>query len=121
MRNAAALYVGTRGSAILDGVTITSKNQKVVNEEDEVFHTALNINQHGSIHLKNSSVMATDIRGLWTGLYVNAQPNVDMKENISVSRVYIDDLIVTVTGAQHGIHFDIDKGDNDSEQEFVFF
>ncbi|WP_332061095.1 autotransporter family protein [Bartonella sp. CB74] len=120
VRNAAALYVGTGGSAILDGVTIISKNQKVANEEDEVFHAALNINQHGSIHLKNSSVMVTDIRGLWIGLDVNAQSNVGTKENISVSRVYIDDSIVTVTGNQHGIHFDMDKGANDSEQGFVF-
>ncbi|WP_208434196.1 autotransporter outer membrane beta-barrel domain-containing protein [Bartonella taylorii] len=118
--NAAALYVGKRGSAILDSVSITLKSQKTMDKEDEVAHAVLNINQHSSTYLKNSNVLARDVSGLWIGLDTNAQSSVGQEGNILVSRVNIEDSKIIVTGSKYGMHFDMDKGDNSYQQGIVF-
>ncbi|WP_198039435.1 autotransporter family protein [Bartonella refiksaydamii] len=117
--DAAALYVGSRGSAILDSVSITSKSQNTADKEDDVAHAVLNVNQHSSTYLKSSSVIARGVRGLWIGLDANAQSNVGQEGNILVSRVNIEDSKIIVTGGKYGMHFNIDKGNNSYQQGIV--
>ncbi|WP_126603539.1 autotransporter outer membrane beta-barrel domain-containing protein [Bartonella vinsonii] len=117
--DAAAAYVGIRGQVTLDNVTITSKIKKV-NEEDSDIHAVLNVNQNGSLSLKDSNVVATDVRGLWIGLDVNARSNAGEEGTILVSRVKFEDSKITLTGNKHGMHFDMDKGDNGYQQGIVF-
>ncbi|GAA5103204.1 hypothetical protein GCM10023260_16060 [Bartonella acomydis] len=117
--NAAALYVGIRGSATLERVSISAKNQQT-DEEDDIDSAVLNVNQHGSIDVKNSNVFADDIHGLWMILDANVQQNIGGEENILISRVNIEDSKITVTGKKHGMYFDMDKGDNEYQQGLVF-
>ncbi|MCZ2158281.1 autotransporter outer membrane beta-barrel domain-containing protein [Bartonella sp. 220] len=116
----AAAYVGIRGRVALDNVTITSKGKKI-NEEDSIAHAVLSVNQNGSLFLKNSNVVASDVRGLWIGLDSNARSNAGEDGRILVSRVNIEDSKITLTGNKHGVHFDMDKGANGYEQGIVFF
>ncbi|OLL54747.1 autotransporter [Bartonella henselae] len=123
--DAAALYLGVSGSATLDGVTITSKSQQEMdkenaNKEDGVAYAVLNVNQHGAISLKNTNVIATGVRALWIGLDANAQSSMGQEANISVSRVNIEDSKIIVSGNKHGMHFDMDKEDNEYQKGFVF-
>ncbi|WP_183229043.1 autotransporter outer membrane beta-barrel domain-containing protein [Bartonella callosciuri] len=123
--NAAALRVRTRGSAILDSVTITSESQKAVerenaDEEDNTVHAALNVSHQGILYLKNTNVLATDVRGLQIGLDSNAQLSEEQEGSFLVSRVNIEDSKITVTGNKHGMHFDIDKKDKEYKQGIVF-
>lgn len=118
--DAAALYVGTRGSAILDSVSITSKSQETADEEDEIVHAVLNINQHSSISLKGTNVVARDVSGLWVGSDINAKLGVYQEEGMLVSRVNIEDSKIIVTGNKYGMHFDMDKRDNSYQQGIVF-
>ncbi|WP_455478297.1 autotransporter outer membrane beta-barrel domain-containing protein [Bartonella sp. B10] len=117
--NAAALYVSTKGNATLDGIIVTAKNKKTRDEEDRISHAVLNINQYGSINLKNSSVVASNVRGLWIGLDANAPSNTGTEENILVSHVNIEDSKITVTGDNYGIHLDMKRGNNEYEQGIV--
>ncbi|WP_042995385.1 autotransporter outer membrane beta-barrel domain-containing protein [Bartonella quintana] len=118
--DAAALYVGTRGSATLDSVTLTAKSQKNANKEDGFPYAVLNVNPYGSISLKNTNVTAAGVRALWMGLDVNAQLSIGRERNILVSRVNIEDSTITVIGSKHGMHFDMDKGNNEYKQGIVF-
>ncbi|EJF81740.1 outer membrane autotransporter barrel domain-containing protein [Candidatus Bartonella washoeensis Sb944nv] len=123
--NAAALYVGARGSTILDGVTIISENQRMAdrentNEEDDVAHAVLNINPHGFTYLKNSDVLAADVDVLWVGLDPKAQTTVNQEGNILISRVNIEDSTITLTGNKHGMHFDKNTGNHEYEKRIVF-
>lgn len=119
--DAAALYVGIRGRATLEGVSISAKDQPIdIDEDDEIGFAVFNVNQNGSISLKNSTVIATDIHGLWIGLDAHAQSNGGGEENILISRVNIEDSKVSVTGNKYGMYFDMDKGDNEYQQGFVF-
>ncbi|WP_019218535.1 autotransporter outer membrane beta-barrel domain-containing protein [Bartonella florencae] len=117
--NAAALYVGIRGSATLEGVSISAKD-KQIDKEDDIVSAVLNVKQHGSVYVKNSNVLAADIHGLWMGIDADAQLSMGGEENILISRVNIEGSKITVTGNQHGIYFDMDKGSSASQQRFVF-
>ncbi|UTO28001.1 autotransporter family protein [Bartonella harrusi] len=118
VRDAAALYVGTNGKAALEGVTITSKGRKT-NEEDDIAYAVLNINQLGSISLKNTNVVATDVNALWIGLDANAQLKRGQEGNILISRVSIEDSKITLMGNKIGIHFDMEQENNDNEKGIV--
>ncbi|EJF86037.1 autotransporter outer membrane beta-barrel domain-containing protein [Candidatus Bartonella washoeensis] len=123
--DAAALYVGTRGSAILDGVTIISENQRTAdrehtNKEDNVAHAVLKVNPHGSIYLKNSDVLAANVDILWVGLDPKDQSIVNQEGNILISRVNIEDSTITLTGNKHGMHFDKNTGNHEYEKGIVF-
>ncbi|WP_345116658.1 autotransporter outer membrane beta-barrel domain-containing protein [Bartonella jaculi] len=122
---AAALYVGSRGSTILDGVTITSQSQRTVdkentNKEGKVAHTVLNVNPHGSLYLKDSNIMAADVGILRVGADFNVQSAVNQEEDILISRVNIEDSTMTVTGNKHGMHFDRNKENHEYEKAIVF-
>ncbi len=123
--DAAALYVGIKGSAILEGVAITAKSQQAMdkgneNKEDGFAYAVLNVSQHGSISLKNSNLIASGVRALWIGLDINAQSTVNQEANVSVSRVSIEDSKVTVSGNNYGMHFDMNKEGTEVQQGFVF-
>ncbi|UNE53567.1 autotransporter family protein [Bartonella machadoae] len=118
VQDAAALYVGTNGKAALEGVTITSKGKKT-NKEDAIVHAVLNVNQNGSLSLKNSNVVATDVSGLWIGLDANAQLKREQEGNILISQVNIEDSKITLIGNETGIHFDMEQENNDHEQGIV--
>ncbi|MGF7157805.1 hypothetical protein GGR09_001174 [Bartonella heixiaziensis] len=123
--NATALYVGTRGSTILDGVTITSKSQRTVdkenqNKEGDVSHTVLNVNPHGLLSLKDTKIIAADVGVLRVGLDPNAQSTVNQEENILISRVNIEDSTIALTGNKYGMHFDKNEGNHVYEKGIVF-
>lgn len=121
VEDAAALYVGVRGRATLEGVSISAKDQPIdIDEDDEIGFAVFNVNQNGSLSLKNSNVVAADIHSLWIGLDAHAQSNGGGEENILISRVNIEDSKVAVTGNKYGMYFDMDKGDNEYQQGFVF-
>ncbi|GAA4666015.1 autotransporter outer membrane beta-barrel domain-containing protein [Bartonella pachyuromydis] len=121
VQDAAALYVGVRGRATLEGVGISSKDQPIeIDEDDEIGFAVFNVNQNGSLSLKKSDVVATDIHGLWMGLDSHTQSGRSGEENILISRVNIEDSKVTITGKKYGMHFDMDKENNEDQQGFVF-
>ncbi|KEC55592.1 autotransporter outer membrane beta-barrel domain-containing protein [Bartonella koehlerae] len=123
--DAAALYVRVRGSTTLNDVTITSKSQQAIdkgnaNKEDDVSYAVLNVNQHSSLSLNNTNIVATGVHALWIGLEANAQSSVGQEASILISRVNIEDSKITVSGTKHGMHFDMDKEDNEYQQGFIF-
>ncbi|WP_273757074.1 autotransporter outer membrane beta-barrel domain-containing protein [Bartonella sp. MM73XJBT] len=121
VEDAAALYVGIRGRATLEEVSIFSKDQQIdIDEDDGIGLAVFNVNQHGSISLKKSKVVATDIHGLWMGLDAHTQSSGSGEENILISRVNIEDSKVTVTGNKYGMYFDMNKENNEYQQGFVF-
>ncbi|WP_273760593.1 autotransporter outer membrane beta-barrel domain-containing protein [Bartonella sp. ML70XJBT.G] len=121
VEDAAALYVGIRGRATLEGVSISSKDQQIeIDEDDEIGFSVFNVNQNGSISLKKSNVMATDIHGLWMGLDAHTHSSGSGEESILISRVNIEDSKVTITGKKYGMYFDMDKENNEDQQGFVF-
>ncbi|WP_208441920.1 autotransporter outer membrane beta-barrel domain-containing protein [Bartonella raoultii] len=121
VENAAALYVGVRGRATLEGVSISSKDQQIdIDEDDEIGFSVFNVNQHGSISLKNSNVIATNIHGLWVGLDANTKSSGNGEEDILISRVNIESSKITVKGNKYGMYFDMDKGENEYQQGIVF-
>ncbi|WP_017196465.1 autotransporter outer membrane beta-barrel domain-containing protein [Bartonella birtlesii] len=117
--NAAALSVDIGGSATLEGVSISAKNQQA-DEDNDIDLAVFTVNQHGSIYVKNSNILVADVHGLWMGLDVKAQSNMDGEENILISRVNIEDSKVTVTGKKHGMYFDMEKGGDKYQQGLVF-
>ncbi|WP_317994039.1 autotransporter family protein [Bartonella gliris] len=122
--DAAALYVGSRGSIILDGVTITSKGQRTAERENtnkkDDGHAVLNVNPHGSLYFKNSNIIAAGVGVLWVGLDSNAQSTIGQEGNILISRVNIEDSTIMVTGNKHGMHFDKNKENNEYGKGMVF-
>ncbi|MBX4336288.1 autotransporter outer membrane beta-barrel domain-containing protein [Bartonella raoultii] len=118
VKDAAALYVEERGRATLDGLTIRAKSHKM--KDKDTVHAVFNINKDGSIHLKNTDVIADNVRALWIGLDTNARSNMGREGSILVSRVNIEDSKITVRGNEYGIDFDMDKRSNGYEQGIVF-
>ncbi|WP_254493622.1 autotransporter outer membrane beta-barrel domain-containing protein [Bartonella sp. B1099] len=123
VNDAAALYVGRGGRATLDGVTITSKRQKTKDREntnEKIAHTVLNVKQQGSVYLKNTNIVSTDVRVLTVGQDFNTQSGVGWGENILISRVNIEDTTIKVIGNKHGMHFETGGETNAYEQGLVF-
>ncbi|EJF86078.1 autotransporter outer membrane beta-barrel domain-containing protein [Bartonella rattimassiliensis] len=123
VKDAAALYAGTRGNATLNKVTITSKRQKIEDKENtnkKIAHTVLNVNQHASVYLKNTNIVARDVHVLTVGQNLKAQSSVSLEENILISRVNIEDSTIKAIGNKHGMHFEIGGGSDAYEQGLVF-
>ncbi|PIT68207.1 autotransporter outer membrane beta-barrel domain-containing protein [Bartonella tribocorum] len=123
VNDAAALYVGRGGRATLDNVTITSKGQKTKNREntnEKIAHTVLNLKQQGSLDLKNTNIVSTDVHVLTVGQDFNTQSGGGLEENILISRVNIEDSTIKATGNKHGVHFEMGEENNVYKQGFVF-
>ncbi|WP_273723934.1 autotransporter outer membrane beta-barrel domain-containing protein [Bartonella sp. AU18XJBT] len=123
VNDAAALYVGRGGSATLDGVTITSKYQKTEDNEninENIAHTVFNVKHQGSVYVKNTNVISTDVHVLTVGQDSNTLSNNGREENILISRVNIEDSIIKAIGNKHGMYFEMDGGNDAYEQGLVF-
>lgn len=123
VNDAAALYVGIRGNATLDDVTITSKRQKTEDKEntnEKIAHTVFNVDQRGSVYLKKTNIVSTNVHVLMVGQDSKAQSNIGWDENILISRVNIEDSTIKAIGNKHGMHFEMGGGNNAYEQGLVF-
>lgn len=123
VNDAAALYVGRGGRATLDNVTITSKRQKIEDRENinkKIAHTVFNVKQQGSIYLKNTNIISTDVHVLTVGQDFNTQSGDGWKGNILISRVNIEDSTIKAIGNKHGMHFEMGGENNAFEQGLVF-
>ncbi|WP_375642406.1 MULTISPECIES: autotransporter outer membrane beta-barrel domain-containing protein [unclassified Bartonella] len=119
VNDAAALYVGRGGSATLDGVTITSKYQKTEDNEN-IAHTVFNVKHQGSVYVKNTNVISTDVHVLTVGQDSNTLSNNGREGNILISRVNIEDSTIKAIGNKHGMYFEMDGGNDAYEQGLVF-
>ncbi|WP_375648344.1 autotransporter outer membrane beta-barrel domain-containing protein [Bartonella sp. MU70NMGDW] len=123
VNDAAALYVGRGGSATLDGVTITSKYQKTEDNEntsEKIAHTVFNVKHQGSVYLKNTNIISTDVHVLTVGQDSNTPSNNGREGNILISRVNIEDSTIKAIGNKHGMYFEMDGGNDGYEQGLVF-
>ncbi|WP_375706715.1 autotransporter outer membrane beta-barrel domain-containing protein [Bartonella sp. AA126HLJHH] len=123
VNDAAALYVGRGGSATLDGVTIASKYQKTEDKEntnEKIIHTVFNVKHQGSVYVKNTNIISTDVHILTVGQDSNTPSNNGREGNILISRVNIEDSTIKAIGNKQGMYFERD-GENDAyEQGLVF-
>ncbi|WP_273717933.1 MULTISPECIES: autotransporter outer membrane beta-barrel domain-containing protein [Bartonella] len=123
VNDAAALYVGRGGRATLDNVTITSKRQKTKDREntnEKTAYTVFNVKQQGSVYLKNTNIVSTDVHVLTVGQDFNTQSGDGWEENILISRVNIEDSTIKATGNKHGMHFEMGEENNVYKQGLVF-
>ncbi|WP_273754292.1 autotransporter outer membrane beta-barrel domain-containing protein [Bartonella sp. MM73XJBT.G] len=123
VNDAAALYVERGGRATLDSVTITSKRQKTKHREntnERVTYTALNVKQQGSVYLKNTNIVSTNMHVLTVGQDFNTQSAVGGEENILISRINIEDSTIEAIGNNHGMHFEMGGENHAYEQGLVF-
>ncbi|QEE12027.1 autotransporter outer membrane beta-barrel domain-containing protein [Bartonella krasnovii] len=123
VNDAAALYVERGGRAILDGVTITSKRKKIKDREntnEKTAYTVLNVKQQGSVYLKNTNIVSTNVHVLTVGQDFNTQSAVGRGENILISRVNIEDSTIKAIGNKHGMRFETGGETNVYEQGLVF-
>ncbi|MBB4076673.1 outer membrane autotransporter protein [Bartonella fuyuanensis] len=123
VNDVAALYVGIRGNATLNDVTITAKRQKTEdkgNTTEKTAYTVFNVNQHGSINLKNTNIVSTDVHILTVGQDSQAQFRVGQEGDISISRVNIEDSTIKAIGKKHGMHFEMREENNAYEQGLIF-
>lgn len=123
VNDAAVLYVGRGGRATLDNVTITSKRQKIEDREntnEKITYTVFNVKQQGSVYLKNTNIVSTDVHVLTVGQDFSTQSGDGLKENILISRVNIEDSTIKAMGNKHGMYFEMGGENNAFEQGLVF-
>ncbi|WP_273758267.1 autotransporter outer membrane beta-barrel domain-containing protein [Bartonella sp. AU55XJBT] len=123
VNDAAALYVGRGGRATLDNVTITSKRQKIEDRENinkKIAHTVFNVKQQGSVYLKNTNIVSTDVHVLTVGQDFNTQSGDVWEGNVLISRVNIEDSTIKAIGNKHGMNFEMGGENNTYGQGLVF-
>ncbi|WP_273783480.1 autotransporter outer membrane beta-barrel domain-containing protein [Bartonella sp. AU15XJBT] len=123
VNDAAALYVGRGGRATLDNVTITSKRQKTKDREntnEKTAYTVFNVKQQGSVYLKNTNIVSTDVDVLTVGQDFNTQSGDVWEGNVLISRVNIEDSTIKAKGNKHGMNFEMGGENNTYGQGLVF-
>lgn len=123
VNDAAALYVERGGRATLDDVTITSKRQKAKDREntnEKIAHTVFNVRQQGSVYLKKTNIVSTDVHVLTVGQDFNTQSAAGRDGNLLISRVNIEDSTIKAMGNKHGMRFETGGETNAYEQGLVF-